>query len=66
MTCTEIAFFEHKQRVRQRKDKNWPFGWKFDVFEFGILHSDGDNVFATTILHDEDMITDGAQHRSSC
>jgi len=41
--------------------KHFPFRWKFDVFEFGVLHSDGHNVFATILLHDDDTIANGAQ-----
>jgi len=63
MMYTEIIF-EHKRckhKQRDRKDENSPFWRKFDVFEFGILHSDGHNVFATSLLDDENAIADCSQ-----
>ena len=32
-----------------------------DVFEFAVLQSDGNNVFATILLHNDDTIANGTQ-----
>ena len=44
-----------------RKDENSPFWWKFDVFLFGVFHSDRDDIFATDLLHHENAIADCSQ-----
>jgi len=56
--CTEIIYLSTSinDSTRERKDENSPFRWKFDAFQFGVLHSDRDDILATGLLHDENAI----------
>jgi len=57
---TEIIYLSTSMN-NERKDENSPLRQKFDVFQFGVLHSDRQDIFSAGLLHDENAITDRSQ-----
>ena len=57
---TEIMYLNTSIN-KQRKYENSPFWWQFDAFQFGILHSYGDDIFAGDLPHSENAITNRTQ-----